>query len=64
MNGVLASEACNCVLDLITGYSNGKRGARQWQYDGRSGELVPSDLPSKVQKPTEPTPAPLVAATI
>ncbi len=23
MNGTLASEACNCVLDLITGYSSG-----------------------------------------
>jgi hypothetical protein len=46
MNGVLASEASNCVLDLITGYSGGRRGARQWQYEGRSGELVPSDLPS------------------
>jgi hypothetical protein len=47
MNGVLASEACNCVLDLVTGYSGGRRGARQWQYDGRSGELVPSELPSR-----------------
>jgi molybdopterin/thiamine biosynthesis adenylyltransferase len=47
MNGVLASEACNCVLDLITGYSGGKRGARQWQYEGRTGELVPDDLPSR-----------------
>lgn len=47
MNGVLASEACNCVLDLITGYSGGKRGARQWQYEGRSGELVPGDIPSR-----------------
>jgi molybdopterin/thiamine biosynthesis adenylyltransferase len=46
MNGVLASEACNCVLDLITGYSGGKRGARQWQYDGRTGELTPTDVPS------------------
>jgi molybdopterin/thiamine biosynthesis adenylyltransferase len=46
MNGVLASEACNCVLDLITGYSGGRRGARVWQYEGRSGELVPYDLPS------------------
>jgi molybdopterin-synthase adenylyltransferase len=46
MNGVLASEACNCVLDLITGYSGGRRGARQWQYEGRSGELVPSELPA------------------
>jgi len=45
MNGVLASEACNCVLDLITGYSGGRRGARQWQYEGRSGHLEPSDLP-------------------
>ena len=40
MNGVLASEACNTVLDLITGYANGTRGARFWQYDGRIGELV------------------------
>ena len=46
MNGVLASEGCNCVLDLVTGYSGGRRGARQWQYDGRCGELVPYDLPS------------------
>ncbi len=46
MNGVLASEACNCVLDLVTGYSGGRRGARQWQYDGRAGQLVPHDLPS------------------
>lgn len=45
MNGVLASEACNSVLDLITGYSGGHRGARQWQYDGRSGRLEPHDLP-------------------
>lgn len=47
MNGVIASEACNCVLDLVTGYSGGRRGARHWQYEGRSGELVPSDLPSR-----------------
>jgi molybdopterin/thiamine biosynthesis adenylyltransferase len=46
MNGVLASEACNCVLDLITDYSGGRRGARQWQYDGRTGHLEPFDLPS------------------
>jgi molybdopterin/thiamine biosynthesis adenylyltransferase len=46
MNGVLASEACNCVLDLVTGYSGGRRGARQWQYDGRAGQLMPHDLPS------------------
>jgi hypothetical protein len=26
MNGVLASEACNCVLGLLTGYSGGQRG--------------------------------------
>lgn len=45
MNGVLASEACNSVLDLITGYSGGRRGARQWQYEGRSGHLEPHDLP-------------------
>ena len=46
MNGVLASEACNSVLDLLTGYSAGRRGARQWQYDGRSGELERTDLPT------------------
>jgi hypothetical protein len=45
MNGVLASEACNCVLDLITGYSGSRRGARQWQYEGRSGRLEPFELP-------------------
>ena len=46
MNGTLASEACNCVLDLITGYSGGKRGAKWWFYDGQSGELEGHDLPS------------------
>lgn len=45
MNGVLASEACNCVLDLLTGYSNGNRGPRWWQYEGRSGQLERFDLP-------------------
>lgn len=46
MNGVLASEACNCVLDLLTGYSNGARGPCWWQYEGRGGELERFDLPS------------------
>lgn len=45
MNGVLASEASNCVLDLITGYSGGRRGPKVWQYEGRSGQLVPCELP-------------------
>lgn len=45
MNGVLASEACNCVLDLVTGYSGSRRGPRQWQYEGRAGKLEPFDLP-------------------
>lgn len=40
MNGVLASEACNHALDLITGYSNGARGAGWWGYDGRLGEVT------------------------
>lgn len=47
MNGTLASEACNCVLDLITGYSGGHRGAGWfWQYDGRGGQLDRVELPS------------------
>ena len=46
MNGTLASEACNCVLDMLTGYSGGQRGARWWLYNGRSGELERLDLPS------------------
>lgn len=45
MNGVLASEACNCVLDLLTGYSGGRRTGKFWQYDGRSGMLEAHDLP-------------------
>jgi molybdopterin/thiamine biosynthesis adenylyltransferase len=45
MNGVLASEAANNVLDLITGYANGTRGAAWWLYDGRAGELHRADLP-------------------
>lgn len=47
MNGTLASEACNCVLDLLTGYSRGARGARHWQYNGRTGELISTEIPSK-----------------
>jgi molybdopterin-synthase adenylyltransferase len=47
MNGTLASEACNCVLDLIAGYSRGRRGAAVWQYDGRSGQLERCELPSR-----------------
>lgn len=46
MNGVLASEACNCVLDMLTGYSGGERGPRFWQYEGRSGQLERHELPS------------------
>jgi hypothetical protein len=47
MNGTLASEASNCVLDLLTGFSNGKRGGQVfWQYDGRSGRLERVDLAS------------------
>jgi len=45
MNGTLASEACNCVLDLLTGYSGGRRAGKFWQYEGRSGTLEPHDLP-------------------
>jgi molybdopterin-synthase adenylyltransferase len=47
MNGVLASEACNSVIDLITGFSRGSRGAKIWRYDGRSGELESGELPSR-----------------
>jgi molybdopterin/thiamine biosynthesis adenylyltransferase len=46
LNGVLASEACNCVLDILTGYSGGRRGAKIWQYEGRSGQLEQCALPS------------------
>jgi len=46
MNGTLASEACNCVLDLITAYSGGRRGAKVWQYDGRTGAVAPTELPT------------------
>jgi hypothetical protein len=47
MNGTLASEACNCILDLITGYSGRERvGPWFWQYDGRCGQLDRLDLPS------------------
>lgn len=46
MNGTLASEACNSVLDLITGYSGSRRGVVIWQYDGRAGTLTAADVPS------------------
>src|SRR5256885_11281688 len=42
MNGTLASEAANMVLDLITGYSSGRRLAGWWQYNGREGSMTPS----------------------
>jgi molybdopterin-synthase adenylyltransferase len=45
LNGVLASEACNSVLDLITSYSGGRRDRKFWQYEGRSGTLTPHDIP-------------------
>ena len=47
MNGVLASEACNSVLDLLTGYSGGARGGKVWRYDGRQGVLEVGDPPSR-----------------
>src|SRR6266508_2726874 len=47
MNGVLASEACNAALDLITGYAAGSRGAGWWNYNGRSGELVRCETPPR-----------------
>jgi molybdopterin/thiamine biosynthesis adenylyltransferase len=47
MNGVLASEACNSALDLLTGYAGGHRGPGWWGYDGRRGELVRYDLPPR-----------------
>jgi molybdopterin/thiamine biosynthesis adenylyltransferase len=40
MNGTLASEATNTVLDLLTGYSSGKRGAGWWLYNARAGEVT------------------------
>jgi molybdopterin/thiamine biosynthesis adenylyltransferase len=40
MNGVLASEAVNLALDLITGYARGKRNTNWWLYDGRAGTMA------------------------
>jgi molybdopterin/thiamine biosynthesis adenylyltransferase len=45
MNGVLASEAANTVLDMITGYSSGRRRAGWWQYNGRTGAMTPASEP-------------------
>ncbi len=45
MNGTLASEAANTVLDLITGYSGGRRRVGWWQYNGRNGSLAPLQEP-------------------
>jgi molybdopterin/thiamine biosynthesis adenylyltransferase len=49
MNGVLASEAANAALDIVTGYANGGRGAGWWVYDGRRGELSRAALPRRRQ---------------
>lgn len=43
MNGTLGSEAVNAVLDFISGYAAGKRGAGWWLYDGRGGQLTLCD---------------------
>jgi molybdopterin-synthase adenylyltransferase len=45
MNGTLASEAANMVLDLITGYSRGTRRVGWWQYNGREGSMTPTARP-------------------
>jgi molybdopterin/thiamine biosynthesis adenylyltransferase len=45
MNGTLASEAANMVLDLITGYSAGRRKVGWWQYNGRECSMTPSARP-------------------
>jgi molybdopterin-synthase adenylyltransferase len=47
MNGALASEASNAVLDLVTGYANGARGAGWWLYDGRAGTMTRATLPPR-----------------
>jgi len=47
MNGTLASEACNCVLDMVTAFSGGRRGVKVWRYDGRTGVLEQGELPSR-----------------
>lgn len=47
MNAVLAAEACNSVLDLLTGYSGGARRSAFWQYEGRAGEMTRHELPSR-----------------
>lgn len=44
MNGTLAAEAVSAVLDLVTGYSGGRRGPGHWIYDGRRGTLERFDL--------------------
>lgn len=47
MNGVLASEAVNSAVDLVTGYASGGRTNGWWAYDGRSGRLVPCNPPPR-----------------
>jgi molybdopterin/thiamine biosynthesis adenylyltransferase len=44
MNGTLASEAVGAVLDLVTGYSGGKRCPGWWVYNGRIGTMERFDL--------------------
>lgn len=46
MNGVLASEAVNCVLHLLTGYAGTTR-TGWWAYDGQVGSLVPCARPPR-----------------
>jgi molybdopterin/thiamine biosynthesis adenylyltransferase len=46
MNGTLAAEAVSAVLDIVTGYSGGRRGPGRWIFDGRTGTLQRFDLPA------------------
>jgi molybdopterin/thiamine biosynthesis adenylyltransferase len=47
MNGVLASQAANIALALVTGYlpTSTLRMGGYWQYDALAGELAPSEMP-------------------
>lgn len=49
MNGLLASQAANVALAIVTGYlrrSSSSRGG-YWQYDALAGELLPCDMPPR-----------------
>jgi molybdopterin/thiamine biosynthesis adenylyltransferase len=51
MNGLIASQAANVALAMVTGYmpASALQSGAYWQYDALTGELTPSRMPPRRQ---------------